>query len=216
MKRISGWFTRVAEFIAAAMLAAMFVVFLLQIATRYASKLAPQIPIEFISNYLATVEPLRWTVELLLILWLWIVFFGNAFIVRERDHVTFDIVYLAVSRRKRQILGLISAAAVVAAMLWALPETWDYIDWMKRRKTTTLRNPIADWGIPGLDQTKFSLRLVFSVYAIFMVALIVRYAWRFVEILRNGPPDSDHALGDRDPSADANASLTEPHQDDAQ
>jgi len=203
MKFISKWFTRAAEFIAAAMLAAMFFVFLLQIATRYSSKLAPSIPIEFISNYMSTVEPLRWTVELLLILWLWIVFFGNAFIVRERDHVTFDIFYLSAPRRVRQFLGLFSAAAIVVVMAWAFLPTWDYIDWMKMRKATTIRNPFADWGIPGLDVKKIPLRTIFSIYGIFMLALIARYTWRFVDILRNGPPDQDHELVDHDKDAPA-------------
>ena len=198
MKFISKWFSRITDFIAAAMLAAMFIVFLLQIATRYSSKLAPSIPIEFISSYLASVEPLRWTVELLLILWLWIVFFGCAFIVRERDHVTFDIIYLSVPRGVRQVLALISAAVVVIAMIWALPATWDYIDFMKLRKAATVRNPIADWGIPGLDKSKIPLRTIFSIYAVFMIALIARYAWRFVDVIRNGPPDNDHELVDHD------------------
>ena len=195
MKIISKWFTRGTEFIAAAMLAAMFVIFILQIVTRYSSKLAPSIPIEWLSNYMATVEPLRWTVELLLILWLWIVFFGNAFLVRERDHVTFDILYLAAPRRVRQVLGLISAAAIVIAMIWAFLPTWDYVDWLTRRKTATVRWPFTGEKIP--------LRTIFSVYIVFMLALIVRYTWRFVDILRNGPPDADHELVDHEPDQSA-------------
>ncbi len=194
MKFFTKWFTRVAEFIAAAMLAAMFVIFLLQIATRYSSKLAPSIPIEFISNYMSEIEPLRWTIELLLLLWLWIVFFGCAFIVRERDQVTFDILYLAAPRRVRQILAMISAIAVVIAMMWSLPATWDYIDWMKIRSAATLKNPFAGWGIPGLDNAKIPLRTVFSVYAIFMIAISIRYGWRFIDVWRNGPPDKDHEI----------------------
>ena len=87
MKTISRWFSNVAEFIAATMLAAMFLTFLLQILSRY-----------------VMLQPFGWTLELCLILWVWIVFFANAFIVRERDHVTFDILYLALPRRIRQVL----------------------------------------------------------------------------------------------------------------
>lgn len=203
MKRLFTWFTRAAEAIAAAMLAAMFFIFLLQIASRYSSKLAPSIPIEWVSAYMSTIEPLRWTVEMLLILWLWIVFFGCAFIVRERDHVTFDILYLASPRPVRRVFALLSAGAIVGIMVWAFWPTWDYIDFMKIRKATTIRNPIADWGIPGLDKTKIPLRTVFSVYAMFMIALILRYAWMFVSVLRHGPPDDDHALVDHETQAGA-------------
>ena len=162
MPATGKWFVRGAEFIAAAMLAAMFFTFLLQIFSRYVLQ-----------------TPFGWTLELCLTLWVWIVFFGNAFIVRERDHVTFDIFYLAAPRRVRQVLALVSAAGIAAGMIWALLPTWDYVDWMKIRKSATLKIP---------------LRTIFSIYAVFMVAVALRYIWRFVDVLRNGPPDDDHAL----------------------
>ena len=37
--------------------------------------------------------PFGWTLELCLILWVWLVFFGCAFVVRQRDQVTFDVLY---------------------------------------------------------------------------------------------------------------------------
>ncbi|MCR9135851.1 MAG: TRAP transporter small permease [Alphaproteobacteria bacterium] len=169
MRSVSRWFTRSAEFIAALMLAAMFLTFLLQIYSRY-----------------IMLQPFGWTLELCLILWVWLVFFGCAFMVRDRDHVTFDIFYLAAPRTLRQVLALISAAAIVIGMAWSLLPTLDYIDWMKIRKTTTVENPLTGNKIP--------MRTIFSVYAIFMVAIIIRYAWRFVVVLRKGPPDEDHDL----------------------
>ncbi|MEL7104930.1 MAG: TRAP transporter small permease [Pseudomonadota bacterium] len=169
MKTAITWVTRGTEFIAAALLAAMFVTFLLQIFSRY-----------------VLLTPFGWTLELCLILWVWIVFFGCAFIVREKDHVTFDILYLAAPRRIRQVLALIAAGSIAVGMIWAFLPTWDYIDFMKIRKTTTVRLPITGDKIP--------MRTIFSVYAIFMVAIAARYAWRFVQIARHGPPDADHRL----------------------
>lgn len=169
MKTISCWFIRIAEFIAATLLAAMFFTFLLQIFSRY-----------------VMLQPFGWTLELCLILWLWIVFFANAFIVRERDHVTFDILYLAAPRRIRQVFALISAATIVIVLLWSFLPTLDYIDWMKIRSTTTVREPLTDSKIP--------LRTIFSIYGVFLIVVSIRYAWRFVDILRNGPPDEDHQL----------------------
>lgn len=162
MTFISKWFNRGTEFIAAAMLAAMFLTFVLQIFSRY-----------------VLLEPFGWTLELCLALWVWIVFWGNAFIVRERDHVSFDILYLAVPRKARQVLALVSAAAIVVAMAWSFLPTWDYIDFLKIKKSATLKIP---------------MRTIFAIYGIFMIAVALRYAWRFVRILRDGPPDEAHAI----------------------
>jgi C4-dicarboxylate transporter DctQ subunit len=169
MNSISKWFTRGVEGIAATMLAAMFFTFLLQIFSRY-----------------VLVTPFGWTLELCLILWVWIVFFGNAFLVHEKDHVTFDILYLSMPRRGQQIMALVAAAAIVVGMAWSFLPTWDYIDWMKIRKTTTVENPFTGKKIP--------LRTIFSIYAIFMIAIIIRYSWRFIDILRHGPPRGEHDI----------------------
>ena len=173
MKAITKWFTRGTEFIAATMLAAMFITFLLQIFSRY-----------------VLLTPFGWTLELCLILWVWIVFFGCAFLVRERDHVTFDIFYLAAPRRLRQILALVAAGAIVLGMIWAFLPTWDYIDFQKIKRTTTVRNPFTGNKIP--------MRTIFSIYGVFMIVVALRYAWRFVDVLRNGPPEDDHELPGHD------------------
>lgn len=179
MRSVAAWFTRGAEFIAATMLAAMFFGFLLQIFSRY-----------------VLLAPFGWTLEFCLILWVWIVFFGCAFLVRDRDHVAFDIFYLAAPRRVRRVLSMISAAAIVVGMAWAFLPTWDYIDWMKIRKTSTVINPFTDQKIP--------MRSVFSIYAVFMIAVIARYAWRFFAALRHGVPDDEDDIllaASRPPSA---------------
>ena len=163
MHTISRWIRYSAEGIAATMLAAMFTTFLVQIFSRY-----------------VMLQPFGWTLELCLILWVWIVFFGCAFLVREQDHVTFDIFYLAAPRRIQQILSLLICMSMVIGMAWALLPTWDYIDWMKIRKTTTVENPFSGKKIP--------LRTIFSIYAVFMVALIMRYAWGFIKTIKDGPP----------------------------
>ena len=93
MKVISKWFSRSTEFIAAMMLAAIFFTFLVQIFTRYSAKIAWLMPIPPISAWMSSLQPLGWTVNLISLLWVWVVFFGCSFIVRERDHVTFDILY---------------------------------------------------------------------------------------------------------------------------
>ena len=182
MKRIVTWASRIADGIAAAMLAAIFVTFLLQIASRYAPRIVTNLGLADVWPWLGTIAPLGWTLELIGILWVWVIFFACAFVVREYDHVKFDILYLAVPRRVQTVFALLSAVAIAAGMLWAFLPTWDYIDWMKMRRTATVRNPFTDAKIP--------LRTIFSIYGLFMLAVAARYLIQIVTIWRHGPPQT--------------------------
>lgn len=144
---------RGAEGVAAAILAAMFLTFVLQIFSRYVLN-----------------NPLGWTVELCLTLWIWLIFWGSAFIVKEQGHVSFDIVYWMAPNKLRQVLATISALAIVIALGISVLPTWDYIDFMKIKKSPTLHIP---------------MRTVFSIYALFLVAIVARYLWRVIHIWRN-------------------------------
>ena len=169
-------FRHAAEFISASMLAGIFVVFLLQIFFRYVLR-----------------DPLGWTLELCLILWVWLVFFGCAFIVRGKDHVTFDILYLAAPKPVRRVFAILACLAIVVGFLWAFVPTWDYIDWMKMRKTATVRNP--------LDGAKIPLRTIFMVFAIFMLAVVVQFAVRLVRLFTN-PDEAEGHLDDDSASSE--------------
>lgn len=183
MKKAIGSLSRLAEMIAAAMLAAIFLTFLLQIGSRYLPRIIDGFGLAETLPLLASVEPLGWTLELIGILWVWVIFFSCAFVVREYDHVKFDIIYLAVPRRTRQVFALIGAAGIAAGMLFAFLPTWDYIDFMRLRKTSTVRNPFSGDKIP--------LRTIFSIYGVFMLAVAARYVWMFFDVLRNGPPKTE-------------------------
>jgi len=96
-RAIGAWLARRAENIAAAMLAAMFAAFLLQIAFRYLLGL-----------------PIGWTHEISVVLWLWLVLWGAAFVVSEREEIRFDIIYGAVGPGPRRVMALISAVALIS------------------------------------------------------------------------------------------------------
>ena len=151
------WLQARADNVAVALLAAMFIAFILQIFTRYVIN-----------------DPLGWTLEVCLTTWLWLVFWSSAFVLTERDHVTFDLFYLIASRRTQRAFALISAAAIVAGFLAALPATYEYIAFYKIKKSATLR---------------IRLDVVFSVYGLFAVAVIVRYALRIWRLARGGAPE---------------------------
>ena len=153
-----------ANFITATMLAVLFFTFLLQIFSRYILK-----------------APFGWTLELCLILWLWIVFFGCSFAVRDQDHVKFDIFYYATPKKVQLIFSIISAIGVIVIMGYSFLPTIDYVDWMKMRKTTTVK----------IFNNKIPLSYIFSVYGIFLLSVIIQYIWKLINLMKSGLPDKD-------------------------
>jgi C4-dicarboxylate transporter DctQ subunit len=170
MSTLLKWFTRGAEFIAAMALAAIFVTFLLQILFRYVPFL----------------EPIGWSVVLISLLWVFVIFFGCSFIVRESDHVTFDVFYLAVPRPMRKVLALITAVLMVAAMLYSLPAVWETVfdnRLMNLKKIQTIRMPFTG--------NKIAVKWLFAPFVMLMIVVTLRYLWRIYTVLRYGPPETE-------------------------
>ena len=183
MQNFAKWLTRGCEFIAAMILAAIFIIFLLQIFARYTSKIAWLMPIEQLSNWMLTVEPIGWTINLISLLWVWLIFFGCSFVVRERDHVTFDILYLALPDHLRRIAIIIVSLTMIFALLWSFLPTWDAIfgsRLMELKKIQTLRIPITG--------DKIQMKWLFASYITLMIAVLLRYTWICYEVSVKGPP----------------------------
>ncbi len=122
-----------------------------------------QIVFRYVLNY-----PLGWTLEACVTTWLWAVFWGGAFVVDEQDHVKFDVLYLAMPEPVQRVMAFVSAAGIALAFAVSLPATVNFVTFYKIKASATL-------GI--------RLDLVFSVYLVFAIAMIVRYAlkcWRIV------------------------------------
>ena len=151
------WLRRRAENIAAALLAAMFLCFILQIVARY------------VFNY-----PLGWTDEASVICWIWCVLWGSVFVLREKDEVRFDIIYSASSERTRCIFTVITGVVAIVLFSVALPAVIAYVTFIKVERSAYL-------GI--------RLDYLYSIYVIFSVAVIIRYAALVWRALRGHPPD---------------------------
>lgn len=158
LKSLGGWFSRRAENVLVLMLGAMFAVFIVQIVFRY------------LLNF-----PIGWTHEISVILWLWIVLFGSAFVTRESEEIRFDIIYGAVGPRARRVMAVITAAAVVVIYTLSLPAMADYVTFMKVERTAYLKLPFS-W--------------VYSIYLAFAVAAIARYLWLGWQALRGTAPEA--------------------------
>jgi TRAP-type C4-dicarboxylate transport system permease small subunit len=146
---MTRWFGKGANVLGAALFAALFLVFMVQIVARFAFG-----------------RPLPWTDEAAVVLYVWVILWAAAFIVPEREHVMFDLVWNACGRRARQLMRMSGHLMVGGLAAWALPASWDYVRFMAREGTPVLGLPFS-W--------------VFLPFALLLVALVVRSArgmWR--------------------------------------
>ena len=156
MHRAGRWLRRRAENVAAAMLAVMFAAFIIQVVFRYLFNL-----------------PVGWTSELTVVLWLWLVLWGAAFVVKEREEIRFDLLVGAVGRRARIAMGIIVAVALVVLYGASLKASVDYVTFMKVEKSSYLKIRM-DW--------------LFSIYLVFLAAILVRYLWLLWQLARGRDP----------------------------
>jgi C4-dicarboxylate transporter, DctQ subunit len=145
LARIGAFLHVRAENLLAAMLAVMFAAFIIQIVSRYILNL-----------------PIGWTHEISVVMWIWLVLFGTAFVVREHEEIRFDILYATVNERLRRLLVVVCAAVVVGLFAISLPAVIDYISFMKVERTAYL---------------KIRFDFLYSIYGFFAVAMIVRQLW---------------------------------------
>ena len=120
----------------------LFIVFIVQITARFGFN-----------------KPLPWTDEAAVILYVWVILWAAAFIVPEREHVAFDLVWNSVNQRARQVMKIVGNLLIGALALVGLPATWDYVKFMSRE------------GSPVLG---ISFMWVFMPFVLLLLALVVR------------------------------------------
>ena len=118
--------------------------------------------------------PIGWTSELSVVTWLYIVLLGSAFWLKESEEVRFDLVSSRLGPRGRRVLGLMVAVAAVVLFGMSLPATVSYVAFMKVESSSYL---------------KIRLDILYSIYIVFAVAVIVRYLWAIVSLLRGEAPE---------------------------
>lgn len=145
LRTAARWLRRLAESVAVALLATVFISFVLQIVFRYVLG-----------------WPVGWTLEVSTLAWMWLVLWGAAFVVTERDEIRFDILYSAVSDRVRRGFAIATSLALVALFVGSFPAVVDYVTFMRVEKASYI-------GV--------RLDYLFSIYILFALALIVRNLW---------------------------------------
>lgn len=145
-------------------MALMFLTFVLQITIRYTAR----------SQWLAQAVPLLdpnhygWTLEFCLLLWVWIIFVGCAIVVRDRDHVTFDVLFNHVRPGVRRWFTIIGGLAIAVGLTVSIEPTWSKFYILRLKKTATLSGLFGDW---------IRMRDIYSVYILFLIIGSLRYAW---------------------------------------
>ena len=122
MRSAVDWIRRRAENIVAAMLAIMFVAFIIQIVSRY------------FFNF-----PIGWSSELSVVTWLYMVLIGSALWLRESEEIRFDLVSGSLGPRARRVIGIIVAATGLVLFAMSFPATWKYVTFMKVESSSYLK-----------------------------------------------------------------------------
>ncbi len=154
MRQAGTWLAHGAKLVAGLLFAAVFLVFLLKIVMRYAFH-----------------QALAWGDEMSVILFIWIIFWANAFILRDKDQIGFDLVYQLMPPAVRRTMAILRRLLIGGVLLAALPGSLDYLAFLWRERTPVL----------GLR-----LDLVYSCFGLFLVAAVARSLFGIRQLLGRG------------------------------
>ena len=155
-------FKTAANIIGGGLFLAMFVLFVIQVTAR------------FVFN-----QPIVWTDEAVVILYVWIILWGCAAIVPEREHVMFDLVWNSVGWRARQVMRIVGNLMLGGLALAGLPASWDYVHFMNRE------------GTPVLN---VSFMWVYLPFVLLLTALVIRAVLNIWHALRGVGLEADLRL----------------------
>jgi TRAP-type C4-dicarboxylate transport system permease small subunit len=119
--------------------------------------------------------PTGWAFELSIVMWVWVVLWGAAFVVSERDEIRFDIVYGLFPPGVRRACAVASGLVLIALYAVSLPAVADYVSFMKVERSAYL-------GI--------RMDVLYFIYVVFVVAVLGRYVWLVWRSLRGETPST--------------------------
>ena len=146
------WPQKVANAIGGGLFLALFVVFVIQVIARFGFD-----------------KPMTWTDEAAVILYVWVILWAAAFVVPEREHVVFDLIWNSVNKRTRQVMQIAGNLLIGGLALCGIPASWDYVHFMAREGTPVL---------------SISFEWVFFPFVLLLAALVFRSAWAIWQALR--------------------------------
>jgi TRAP-type C4-dicarboxylate transport system permease small subunit len=150
--RIGRLISRAVEAVVVAMFAIVFVAFIYKIVMRYAAG-----------------DAVAWADEISVVLFVWIVFLANGFVVEDRRQIAFDLVHRNLSAWWRQIVEITRNLLAGGILIYSLPGAIDYIAFLWRERTPVLR---------------WRLDFVYACFGLFLIAVLFRMAWQLVVLAR--------------------------------
>ena len=152
--RWQAWRSRLhaaADWVGVLMFASVFLIFIGKVGMRY-----------FLHDEAA------WSDEVSVILFIWIIFWANSFLMTDRDQITFDLVYRILPDRLQRAFALARLLLIGGLFACSLPGSLGYIRFLWREHTPVLNLP---------------LNAVYSCFGIFMVAVVLRAAFGIAGLL---------------------------------
>jgi TRAP-type C4-dicarboxylate transport system permease small subunit len=125
---------------------------------------------KIIMRYLAH-DAVAWADEVSVILFVWIIFWANAFVLDDRRQIRFDLLYRLINPAGQRAFAVIRLLIIGGLFVWALPGFADYTLFLWRERTPVL----------GLR-----LDIVYSCFGLFAAALVIRCAWSLFVLARPG------------------------------
>jgi TRAP-type C4-dicarboxylate transport system permease small subunit len=145
---------RFTESVAVAAFAVMFAGFVIGIIARYVFN-----------------APISWTNELCVVAFVWVVFWSSDILLKERQHIVFDVLYNMMPPRPRRITAIFVTLSLAVVFIAALPGTLSYIEFLHSRRSTIMHLP---------------MQLVFGCFLIFVVAAAIGALRRLWQLVRPG------------------------------
>lgn len=122
--------------------------------------------LQVVSRYVFN-APIAWTLELCSISYVWVVFWTCGILLGEREHIVFDVIYNWFSPGPRRWIALFNTASLGLVFLAAIPTIFGYIQYLGPRGTAILH---------------IRMDLVYSCFAIFMIAVVIGAATRLRQL----------------------------------
>jgi TRAP-type C4-dicarboxylate transport system permease small subunit len=149
-ERLGRIVARAADAVCIALFAAVFLVFVWKIAMRYLVH-----------------DAVAWADEVSVVLFIWIVFIANGFVVEDRRQICFDLLYRHVGPSTQRVFAILRALLVGGLFAASLPGSLGYIAFLWRERT-----PVLLWR----------LDIVYSCFGLFMIAVLVRLLARLTRL----------------------------------
>ncbi len=148
--RLLDRFQKVAGFIAAWSIGAIFVLFVIGIGMRYLAN-----------------RPVSWIDEAVTLLSVWSTFWTAAFVLKWPEHIAFDVLYASLRPSTQRLFLIVGMSAFILLMGAAMPGMVDYTLFLWRERTDSLQLRL-DWvySIFPIFFAVILLRMAFSVKAL--------------------------------------------------